>query len=303
MREELTPSGQRAESSAIYWDQERNQIIAELHKAYDIKPRSSAERDILLIANRLYEQTRKQSAPFMTQLFDGQERYFQLLVNHSMAINSELFQQRRGMGSITTTLEQQLEDASIIMVAELANYYNRLERLKFEGLAETKPEAAKRWVNLATQEPEFLKILDVFDETVKEAAEAGATPTAWVNGLRVIQAKTHNRLNEINEDKETPAEAVIKKVAMELTDDLELTLPIINKKQWKDKVKAAQDNIVTFLGDKGISRKVPKIGDQFDPNWQMAIAGQGEQITRVGRGAFVDKNSDHLIQDAWVEVG
>ncbi len=291
--------------SANYWDQEKGQVvrtIRELDNTYNIKPNSSEERNILLLANRLYGQTRGQSEPFITQLFDGQERYFQLLVDHSLAINTELFQQRRGMGS-TATFEQLLEGASVKMVAELADHYVRLEQLKSGGLAETKPEAAKRWVNLSTQEPEFLKSLDTFDKTVKEAAEAGATPTAWVNGLRVIQAKTHNRLNEINKNKETPAEAVIKKIAMELTDDLELTLPIINKKQWKDKVKAAQDNIVTFLEDKGISRKVPKIGDTLDPNWQMAIAGQGEQITRVGRGAFIDKSSGHIIQDAWVEVG
>lgn len=310
------------------WDVEKRKVEKALVQKYEVGSRTPQLRNILLLAKGLYDITREQAQPFMDALFDeGSETYFSRLSSAAYLLN-ETMSPKKGGTLPDKTLEQLTDEAAIGIINDLADMFDQREKLKTQGLTEKREGLGRRWEQIDIEKPDLINSIEDFDKAIQEAIESGASQTAWLMGLRVIQAKLHNQLNileknirakrpEIQEET-TEAEKAnslnpedvkvvnekSSQIAMTTIDDIELALPEINKYEWRKRFQEAQGKFVEFLETQGISTLVPKVGDAFDRKWQMAIGshGQGNRITKVVRDAFIDKSKGHVIQDAWVEV-
>lgn len=314
------------------WDFEKQKVANSLSAEFQsIRPRTPEASNILVVAKSLYGQTREQVQPFLDSLFeDGENRYFKTLVSRAFSVHSSL-NPRKGEPPPTKTYEEMIEEASNEIVSNVADFYDQREQLKLTGLSEKqKPSTRVKWENLRGIQKDLFSTIDSFDQSIQDAKESGAHKTSWLNGMRAIQAKYHNRfellseeayhmpsvppegmkgvtkLSELVPDKNSPEyQEVMNKLnrnAMEFIDDLDLALPSINKYEWMERFRQVQNGAVNFLDQNGISRFLPKTGHDFDPKWQMATRGEGTKVSKVQRGAFVDKSNGNVIQEAWVET-
>lgn len=312
------------------WEMEKQKVEDILTTNYRVKPRTPELRNLSLLAKGVYDRTREQAQPFLDALFDdGYQKYFSGLASASYSINTAL-SPKIGEVPSEKTPEQLTEEASIGIVSNLAYMFDQREKLKTQGITETSENLGCRWVEVDTEKPELVKAIGDLDKAIKEAVESGASQVGWLIGLRVIQAKLHNRLDALDKDikakrpagflpehrlegksiilgaKRKPLNSedgksvdnTSNQLGMEVVDDIERALPQINKHEWRTRFQTAQGALVGFLDTQGIRRFVPKIGKPLDPQWQMATAknGQGDVINKIGRGAFVNKSTGKVIQ-------
>lgn len=319
------------------WDSEKQKAANSLTSEFEsVRPQTHEASNILVVAKSLYGQTREQVQPFLDSLFEeGENRYFKTLVSKAFIVHSSQ-NPRKGEPSPTKTYEQMIEESSNEIVSNIADFYDQREQLKSKGLTEQQESpSVLKWTRIRELQKDFLLTIDNFDQTVLNAKESGAHTTNWLNGLRAIQAKYHNRLNSLNEDsKKIPRVDYqsrerlpdgrlsvrlgsrpdrnskefnenldkLKSTEMEFIDDLELALPSINKFEWAERLRQVQNNAIDVLDQNGISRLLPKPGQEFDPKWQMATRGEGQKVSKVQRGAFIDKPTGNVIQEALVET-
>lgn len=319
------------------WEVEKQKVEDVLTANYGVKPRTPEQRNLSLLAKGVYDRTREQAQPFLDALFDdGYQKYFGGLSSAAYSINTAL-SPKKGDAPLEKTPEQLMEEASVGIVSNLADMFDHREKLKAQGLAERTEDLGRRWKEIDREKPELVKAIGDLDNAIKDAVESGASQVGWLIGLRVIQAKLHNNLDALDKDikgkrpegfnpeQRREGNSIIlgsklkplipeggravseaaNQLSMEAIDNIERALPQINKHEWRTRFQTAQGELVGFLDVQDIRRLVPKVGQSFDPKWQMATAknGQGDRINSIGRGAFVDKSTGRVIQEAWVETG
>ncbi len=302
------------ESFKPTWQHEKSMMLAGLKETkHPPQPASEEEQNILMVGKLLYDKTRRLANPFMEGLYEqGKRTYFDSLLGEALNIDYTMLKQRQGEQP-QKTFEEYTEESSSRIMHNLIEFYDHLEKQKYSGITTTETPSHERWKALAELDPNFLHIITAYDRNIKDFEELGAISSPWFIGLKGIQAHLHNRITDLDKKSQSVPAANTEEnkadrinysthLIMEFVDNMEFALPTMDKKENKAKLEKVQNEALSYLDEHGIERKMPKIGDTFNPKWQMAIDGKGEKIVKVLKGYYGEKTSGKILQAAQVVV-